>query len=131
MSNFDNHDKREGFSSKFGIIAAAAGSAIGLGNIWRFPYLVGENGGAAFVFFGADLVGADRWSARFRRPRKIIHAWRGSTTASASGRCQPWLARASSRQDRVIQGSRQLHDRSRSLRTPAASAAPEMERPSR
>jgi NSS family neurotransmitter:Na+ symporter len=50
MSNFDNHDKREGFSSKFGIIAAAAGSAIGLGNIWRFPYLVGENGGAAFVF---------------------------------------------------------------------------------
>jgi len=37
------------WSSKFGFIMAAAGSAIGLGNIWRFPYVVGENGGAAFV----------------------------------------------------------------------------------
>jgi NSS family neurotransmitter:Na+ symporter len=37
------------WSSKFGFIMAAAGSAIGLGNIWRYPYIVGENGGAAFV----------------------------------------------------------------------------------
>lgn len=41
--------KRDSFTSKFGIIAAAAGSAIGLGNIWRFPYVVGENGGGAFL----------------------------------------------------------------------------------
>lgn len=41
---------RDSFSSKFGVIAAAAGSAIGLGNIWRFPYVVGENGGGAFLF---------------------------------------------------------------------------------
>ncbi len=41
--------KRDGFSSKFGVIAAAAGSAIGLGNIWRFPYVLGNNGGAAFL----------------------------------------------------------------------------------
>lgn len=40
---------RDGFSSKFGVIAAAAGSAVGLGNIWRFPYVVGENGGGAFL----------------------------------------------------------------------------------
>lgn len=40
---------RGSFRSKFGIIAAAAGSAIGLGNIWRFPYIAGENGGAAFI----------------------------------------------------------------------------------
>ncbi|MFW5778379.1 MAG: sodium-dependent transporter, partial [Bacteroidota bacterium] len=40
---------RDGFTSKFGIIAAAAGSAIGLGNIWRFPYVVGESGGGAFL----------------------------------------------------------------------------------
>jgi NSS family neurotransmitter:Na+ symporter len=39
---------RDGFSSRFGVIAAAAGSAIGLGNIWRFPYVLGENGGGAF-----------------------------------------------------------------------------------
>ncbi len=40
---------RDSFSGKFGIIAAAAGSAIGLGNIWRFPYVCGQNGGAAFI----------------------------------------------------------------------------------
>lgn len=40
---------RDGFTSKFGIIAAAAGSAIGLGNIWKFPYIAGENGGGAFL----------------------------------------------------------------------------------
>ncbi|GET23632.1 sodium-dependent transporter [Prolixibacter denitrificans] len=39
---------RDSFSSRFGVIAAAAGSAIGLGNIWRFPYVLGENGGGAF-----------------------------------------------------------------------------------
>jgi NSS family neurotransmitter:Na+ symporter len=37
------------WSSKIGFIFAASGSAIGLGNIWRFPYVAGENGGAAFV----------------------------------------------------------------------------------
>ncbi len=42
---------RDSFSNKFGIIAAAAGSAIGLGNIWRFPYVLGENGGSAFLIF--------------------------------------------------------------------------------
>ncbi len=40
---------RDSFSSKFGVIAAAAGSAIGLGNIWRFPYETGANGGGAFI----------------------------------------------------------------------------------
>jgi NSS family neurotransmitter:Na+ symporter len=43
------HEERGQWSSKIGFIFAAAGSAIGLGNIWRFPYIVGENGGAAFV----------------------------------------------------------------------------------
>jgi len=41
--------ERDSFGSKFGVIAAAAGSAIGLGNIWRFPYVAGENGGGAFL----------------------------------------------------------------------------------
>lgn len=54
----NDQGKRDGFSSKFGIIAAAAGSAIGLGNIWRFPYVVGESGGGAFllVYLGFVLV---------------------------------------------------------------------------
>ncbi|MFO7938382.1 MAG: sodium-dependent transporter [Bacteroidales bacterium] len=44
-----NLTPRDSFGSKFGVIAAAAGSAIGLGNIWRFPYVLGENGGGAFL----------------------------------------------------------------------------------
>lgn len=40
---------RENFGSKLGFILAAAGSAVGLGNIWAFPYVVGSNGGAAFI----------------------------------------------------------------------------------
>ncbi len=48
--------KRDGFASKFGVIAAAAGSAIGLGNIWRFPYVAGENGGSAFILVYLGFV---------------------------------------------------------------------------
>ena len=41
--------QRDSFSSKLGIIAAVAGSAVGLGNIWKFPYITGVYGGGAFV----------------------------------------------------------------------------------
>ena len=41
--------EREKFSSRLGFILISAGCAIGLGNVWRFPYIVGEYGGAAFV----------------------------------------------------------------------------------
>ena len=41
--------ERGNFGSKIGIVLATAGSAVGLGNVWRFPYMVGEDGGAAFI----------------------------------------------------------------------------------
>ncbi len=41
--------QRETFKTSFGLVAATVGSAVGLGNIWRFPYIVGEYGGAAFL----------------------------------------------------------------------------------
>ena len=41
--------ERGNFGSKLGIVLATAGSAVGLGNVWRFPYMAGENGGAAFI----------------------------------------------------------------------------------
>ena len=42
-------NERGNFGSKIGIVLATAGSAVGLGNVWRFPYMVGEDGGAAFI----------------------------------------------------------------------------------
>lgn len=44
-----NNGARESFNSSFAATLALAGSAVGLGNLWRFPYLMGENGGAAFI----------------------------------------------------------------------------------
>lgn len=44
-----DNPQREGFSSSIGVIAATLGSAVGLGNIWKFPYVTGQNGGAAFI----------------------------------------------------------------------------------
>lgn len=41
--------QREGFGTSLGVIAATLGSAVGLGNIWKFPYMTGEYGGAAFI----------------------------------------------------------------------------------
>ncbi|MBP1629593.1 MAG: sodium-dependent transporter [Bacteroidetes bacterium] len=43
------NDNKVTFGSKFGTLAVVAGSVIGLGNIWRFPYLAGSNGGSAFI----------------------------------------------------------------------------------
>ena len=58
-------DTQENWSSKLTFILASVGFAVGLGNIWRFPYLVGENGGSAFILIyllcafgiGVPLVG--------------------------------------------------------------------------
>ncbi len=63
MQNVD----RSNFGSKIGAILAAAGSAVGLGNIWRFPYETGNHGGAAFIliylgcvfFFGLPVMMAE------------------------------------------------------------------------
>jgi neurotransmitter:Na+ symporter, NSS family len=49
MRGMQSANERGQWGSRLGFILAAAGSAVGLGNIWRFPYVTGENGGAAFV----------------------------------------------------------------------------------
>ncbi|MBQ1984698.1 MAG: sodium-dependent transporter, partial [Clostridia bacterium] len=84
--------KRESFQSRLGFILVSAGCAIGIGNVWRFPYVAGENGGGLFVilylFFLAVLgiptltmelaVGrASRKSALhgFRTLEKPGHKW--------------------------------------------------------
>ncbi|MBI4418265.1 MAG: sodium-dependent transporter, partial [Ignavibacteriales bacterium] len=50
------HNGRGTWGSRIGFILAAAGSAIGLGNIWRYPYVTGQNGGAAFVLLYLGCV---------------------------------------------------------------------------
>lgn len=69
-------EKRDGFSSSLAVFFATLGSAVGLGNIWKFPYVTGENGGGAFVFvylICVLLVGIPVMLAEFfigRRTRK-------------------------------------------------------------
>ena len=55
--------KRDNFG-KLGVILATAGSAVGLGNIWRFPYMTGQDGGAAFLIIYiicVCLLGIPEW----------------------------------------------------------------------
>ncbi|MFT5871546.1 MAG: NSS family neurotransmitter:Na+ symporter [Clostridium sp.] len=56
MKQDDLNKPRENWGSRIGFIMAAAGSAVGLGNIWRFPYMAGENGGSAFIIIYLGFV---------------------------------------------------------------------------
>ncbi len=65
--------QRESWGTRFGFLMAAAGSAVGLGNIWRFPYLTGENGGSAFIIiylFSIVIVGLSIMIAEFAVGRR-------------------------------------------------------------
>ena len=90
--------KREQFTGRLAVVLAMAGSAIGLGNIWRFPYLVGQNGGAAFilvyimacallaipVFLSECVIGRRSGSSTFGAMRKLApgsnYRWAGLVT---------------------------------------------------
>lgn len=66
-------EKRENWGSRIGFLMAAAGSAVGLGNIWRFPYLAGENGGGAFILIYlvfAVVIGISLMTAEFAIGRR-------------------------------------------------------------
>ena len=91
MSNVD-FSKRDSFSSKFGVIAATAGSAVGLGNIWRFPYVAGENGGGAFVLIYLGfilLIGVPVMLSEFTIGRKAKLNTYGAFKKLAPGK--PWF----------------------------------------
>lgn len=72
-----------GFTSNVGAILAAAGGAIGLGNIWRFPYMLGQNGGGAFLLvyvFFILLIGIPLMMSEFiigrRSQKNVIGAYK-------------------------------------------------------
>lgn len=73
--------ERENWGSRFGFIMAAAGSAVGLGNIWRFPYLTGTSGGGAFILIYvlfALFVGLSVMLAEFTLGRYTAKAATGA-----------------------------------------------------
>ena len=90
MANID-FSNRDSFGSKFGVIAAAAGSAVGLGNIWRFPYVAGESGGGAFVLiylFFIFIIGVPVMLSEFTIGRRAKLNTIGAFKKLAPGK--PW-----------------------------------------
>lgn len=86
--------QRGEWSSKLGFIFAAAGSAIGLGNIWRFPYIVGENGGAAFVLlyiFFVILIGLPYMFAELALGRSVQKNPVGAINAIKPNSAWKWV----------------------------------------
>lgn len=76
--------ERANFGSKLGVVLATAGSAVGLGNVWRFPYVAGQDGGAAFIIIyvvSVVLLGIPCMVSEF-----IIGRHGASNTARAYGR---------------------------------------------
>jgi len=87
-SSSHHHGTRDSFGSSFGVLVALAGSAVGLGNLWRFPYLVGENGGAAFILIYLGFVlalGVPILLSEFIIGRRSQSAARGAFKALAPG----------------------------------------------
>lgn len=83
---------RDGFTSSFGVLAATLGSAVGLGNIWKFPYLTGTNGGAGFLvvyLIATLLVGLPVMISEIMLGRKVkANAY--TTMKTLSPGKQPW-----------------------------------------
>ncbi|MGE0625611.1 MAG: sodium-dependent transporter [Pseudomonadales bacterium] len=85
----------EQWSSRFGFLMAAIGFAVGLGNIWRFPYITGENGGGAFILvylfcvfcIGAPILIGEIMIGRRGHMSPVV-AMR--TVAQAEGRSRAW-----------------------------------------
>ena len=91
-----NHKSSHGqWSSRVGFILAATGSAVGLGNIWKFPYMTGQSGGAAFVityliciaFIGLPILVME-WLVGRRGQKNPIHAV--EDVAVQNGRSKAW-----------------------------------------
>ena len=89
-----HHHDRVSFGSKLGAILAAAGSAVGLGNIWRFPYEAGNHGGAAFIliYLGCVFIfGLPIMVAEFTIGRSAKASTGGSFSVLAPGTQWKWV----------------------------------------
>lgn len=87
---------RANFGSKLGVVLASAGSAVGLGNIWRFPYETGNHGGAAFIFIYLGcvlLLGLPIMVAEFLIGRRSRANTAGAFEKLAPGTQWRWVGR--------------------------------------
>ena len=74
-----NNEKRSTFSGKLGLVLSAAGASVGLGNIWRFPYLAAKYGGGIFLLiyiilaltFGYTMIIAETTIGRMTRKSPV------------------------------------------------------------
>lgn len=90
-----NKQEHAQWSSSFGFVLAAVGSAVGLGNIWKFPYMVGESGGSAFVIaylFCIALVGfpilVAEWLIGRRGQKNPVNTF--ADVAASQGKSRSW-----------------------------------------
>ena len=86
--------ERANFGSKLGVVLATVGSAVGLGNVWRFPYMTGENGGAAFLVVYAlcvALIGIPCMVSEFIIGRSAQANTARAFTKMADGRPWKWI----------------------------------------
>lgn len=98
MKNEINNNDRPRFATRFGVIATTVGSAVGLGNIWRFPYETGANGGGAFLLlyiFFVIVVGIPVISAEFLVGRESRRNILGAYHTLAPSHRRLWAAAGS------------------------------------
>ena len=82
-------EKRSGFSGQLGFVLSAAGSAVGLGNLWRFPYLAARNGGGLFLLGYAVRVARFVWALL-----RTAMAWGRRASRGGGGRGAPRCGRS-------------------------------------
>ena len=96
--------QRESFKSRLGFLLVSAGCAIGIGNVWRFPYVAGENGGGLFVLFyliflvimGLPVLTMEFAVGRASRKSAVIQGTRKARQQMAYPRlvCHGWMLSA-------------------------------------
>ena len=87
--------ERERLSSRLGFILLSAGCAIGIGNVWKFPYMVGQNGGGIFVllYLFFLLVMGIPWAGPARKvPYESTKPWPPKAASGTSTATSPWQA---------------------------------------